>query len=290
MKIDLVQTTTRDGVRLDGALQTPVSRSDAALPVDGCCLVHGTGGSFYSSTLFDGLAPHLLAQGCAVLRINTRGHDLMSTASTARGGKRQGAAYEVVDDCRHDLAAWLDWLRERVGQRLLLVGHSLGAVKCLYALSQEPCLPASWVIALSPPRLSYSWFCTSPQGPEFLATYTEAERQVEAGQPAALLDLKLPLPFVVAAGGYVEKYGPEERYNYLRWLAGVPCPMLITFGSIEVENNMAFRGAPEALAELASLKGRLTCQTFPGGDHFYSGVRAELAAGMEAWLRAEVVG
>src|SRR5262249_39445786 len=162
--------------------------------------------------------------------------------------------------------------RQRVGPRVGLVGHSLGAVKCLYALAQEPGLGVHCVAALSPPHLSYSWFCSSPEGPQFLETYNQAERYVEQSQPAALLEVKLPLPFVIAAGGYVEKYGPDERYNYLRFLAGVPCPTLITLGSIEVENNMAFRGAPEAIAPLAERHGRMTVQTIAGADHFYSSV------------------
>src|SRR5688572_29710684 len=101
MLVDLVQTTTRDGVRLDGAFLAPPPDAHAAPALDALCLVHGTGGNFYSSTLFDDLAGPLLALGCAVLRVNTCGHDGISTAVTVRGGKRLGAAYEVVDDCRH---------------------------------------------------------------------------------------------------------------------------------------------------------------------------------------------
>jgi len=36
---------------------------------------------------------------------------------------------------------------------------------------------------------------------------------VREGHPAALLDVKLPLPFAITAAGYAEKYGPDERYN-----------------------------------------------------------------------------
>ena len=71
------------------------------------------------------------------------------------------------------------------------------------------------------------------------------------------MEVKLPLPYVITAAGYVEKYGPDERYNYLRFLARVPCPTLITLGSLEVTNNMAFRGVPEALAALGNGQGRL---------------------------------
>ena len=73
--------------------------------------------------------------------------------------------------------------------------------------------------------------------------------------PAALLDVKLPLPYVITAAGYVEKYGPDERYNLLRFVAGIPCPALVTLGALEVEANPAFRGLPEALREIAARQG-----------------------------------
>jgi pimeloyl-ACP methyl ester carboxylesterase len=223
--------------------------------------------------------------GSAVLRVNTRGHDGISTAITAQGGRRQGAAYEAVDDCRHDLAAWMDWLRERAGLRVGLIGHSLGAVKCLYALAQEPHLGAACVAALSPPRLSYSAFANSSQGPEFLEAYVAAEQHLQGGRPATLLEVKLPLPYVVSAAGYVEKYGPDERYNYVQFLPGVSCPTLVAFGSLEVEGNMAFRGAPEATAALGGRHGQLRVEVVDGADHFYTATRQELLCRVEAWLR-----
>jgi hypothetical protein len=104
--VDLVQSTTADGLRLDGVFQEPSTPLAAGLDVNAWCLVHGTGGNFYSSTLLESCAERLLELGCAVLRINTRGHDGISTAAASgRGGVRLGAAYEVVDDCRRDLAA-----------------------------------------------------------------------------------------------------------------------------------------------------------------------------------------
>ena len=282
MLVDLVQITTRDGVRLDGMLQTPTAGAKA-WPVDGLCFVHGTGGNFYGSTLFDAIAVRCLERGCAVLRVNTRGHDGISNAVTTKGGQRLGAAYEIVDDCRHDLSAWVDYLKERVGPRVGLVGHSLGAVKCLYALAQEASLAVERVIGISPPRLSYSWFCQSPEGPPFLETYQRAAALVQAGQPASLMDVRLPLPFAITAAGYVEKYGPDERYNYLRFLPGLRVPTLITLGAIEAEHNMAFRGAAAELAE--SRLRALTVTTIAEADHFYSKGRDALIARIDEWLR-----
>jgi alpha-beta hydrolase superfamily lysophospholipase len=278
--VDLVQTTTRDGFRLDGALRTAAAAP--TLPLDALCLLHGTGGNFYSSTLFDRLADHLVGLGCAVLRVNTRGHDGVSNAATTAGGRRQGAAYEVVDHCRHDVAAWLAWLRQQVGPRVGLIGHSLGAVKALYALCHEPDDTAC-IVALSPPRLSYSWFCSGPERDEFLATYGRAEL-LAAETPSALLEVRLPLPMAIAAAGYLEKYGPEERYNYLKFAACVPCPTLFTFGGLEVENNVAFRGAPEAVADRARGRSRLTVQVVPAADHFYTVALDDVVGRVADWL------
>jgi hypothetical protein len=108
------------------------------------------------------------------------------------------------------------------------------------------------VLALSPPRPSQPWFCSSPEGPPFHETYTLALRHVEACRPLALLDVRLPPPFVTTAGGYAGKYGPDERYNYLRFLADVRCPAAVAPGGAAVGNNMAYRQAPGALGKPAA--------------------------------------
>jgi alpha/beta superfamily hydrolase len=245
-------------------------------------LVHGTGSNFYSSTLFDALAGRLVELGCGVLRANTRGHDGISTAVTSRGGRRLGAAYELVDDCRHDIRAWLDWLRDRAGPRIGLIGHSLGAVKCLYSVAHDGNVQPECVVAISPPRLSYSWFCASENRIQFLSDFHRAEALVSAGEPDALLEVKLPLAYLTTAAGYVEKYGPDERYNFVKFLDRVRCPALVTLGEIEVANNMAFRTLPTAIAESSATK--VSVEVIAGADHFYTSTRPELIDRVTGWL------
>ena len=203
MLVELLRVTTRDAYLLDGILIR--SLAEKQIKLDAVCFIHGTGGNFYGSSLFDVLAQKFLDLGCPVLRVNTRGHDGISTAVTAHGGRRLGAAFETVDDCRHDLAAWLDWMRANLGPRVALLGHSLGAVKCLYAAAQEPGIAPHGIIAISPPRLSYSWFCSGARSAEFLATYQAAEAHVRAGQAGALLEVNLPLPLIITAAGLCGK-------------------------------------------------------------------------------------
>ncbi|MFO0879369.1 MAG: alpha/beta fold hydrolase [Gemmataceae bacterium] len=280
MQVDLVHTATRDGLRLDGIFQASSATHPA---LDAALCLHGTGSNFYGSTLFDALAARLLESGISVLRVNTRGHDLMSNAAQVRGGgRRAGASHEILDDCRHDVAAWCDWLRGQWRSRLVLIGHSSGAVKALYAQALEPDAHVRALVALSPPRLSYSWFRASDRAMTFNQTFQQAQALVQAGEPHALLEVTVPLPFVVTASGYLEKYGPDERYNYLRFLDRLTVPTLVTLGEVEMGNNMAFRDAPEAIRQVAP---PVQMATIAGADHFYSGVRDELIATVLGWLQ-----
>lgn len=291
MIVDLVHTLTADGLRLDGALHAP-SRDEVARPLDGdaVVLVHGTGANFYGSSLLERLAEKLAAAGLAALRVNTRGHDLMSTAHGTLGPRRQGAAAELVDDCRYDLAAWVGFLRERGWPRVTLLGHSLGALKSVYALAERegrpPLPPVERLVAISPPRLSYARFAAGARAEEFLRDYQAAARLVESGAGDELLPIRFPIPYAITAQGYVDKYGPAERYNLLSFVERVPVPTLFTFGEQELRGNVAFAGLADELEALDPERGRWRVDVLAGADHFYAGAQSDLWARIERWWRA----
>jgi len=278
MLVELVRTTTPDGMRLDGALHAATNTS--AAPYDLALCLHGVQGNFYSSTLLEALVAPLAEQGISVLRVNTRGHDNV----TAKGRRWQGAAFEVVDECRFDLLGWLDWARERGYQRVLLLGHSLGAVKALYAAVHEAPSAIVGIVALSPPRLSYEHFCAGEERDKFLQTMTEAQRLVNERQPDAMLLAKFPFPLLISAGSYVDKYGPGGRYDFLDFLGQVNCPVLLTFGSLELEAMSAFRGIRQAIAAKVNPRQFVQVITIAGADHIYTDQHAAVAAAIVQWL------
>src|SRR5687768_4830798 len=110
MHVELVRTVTRDGLRLDGALAAAKSERAGATAA---ILLHGVAANFYTSSTFEPLIPRLQSLGIAALSVNTRGHDSVFGASLGMVRRRLGAAYETVDDCRHDVAAWVEFLKGR---------------------------------------------------------------------------------------------------------------------------------------------------------------------------------
>lgn len=285
MQVELVDTTARDGVALSGALlQPPMPEHSSALPIDAVICLHGTGSNFYSSSLWRGLLSTFRAWNVPTLLVNTRGHDGITTARATDGRRWFGSAFELVDECRHDVAGWVAFGAERGWQRVCLVGHSLGAVKAIYAMACESFPTVRCVAAVSPPRLSHTTFKTSPRGSEFMAEYQQAVDLVARGNAASIMDVQYPLPYYVSAAGYLDKYGPEERYNILSFVDRVRVPMLFTYGTAEL-GGMAFAGMPEALEEKSSAEVNLKVAVIAGADHVYSTVQSTLGGRMESWLR-----
>jgi pimeloyl-ACP methyl ester carboxylesterase len=286
MNVELVRTVTRDGLRLDGALSsggTASERSASSLPT-AAILLHGVAGNFYTSSTFEPLVPKLHELGIAALSVNTRGHDSVFGASLGNVRRRLGAAYEIVDDCRHDLAAWVEFLKCRGCGQIILIGHSLGAIKAVYSQAYEKFVEVAAVVAVSPPRLSYSAFMNAPESSFFGESMHNAEDMVTAGQGDELFTSKFPFPLLITASGYIDKYGPAERYNILEFAAAVPCPALFIYGSKELASGgIPFAGLPEALMSLPNAGGRSTA-VIDGADHFYSGLSEALGLKIADWL------
>ena len=293
MLVELARVTTSDGMRLDGAYLAPLADVSAnappqrPLPCDAALVVHGTGSNFYGSTLLEALAEGLRQGGAASLVINTRGHDLCSTAATADGPVKQGATYEIVSDCTYDLTAWTRWLLERGHRRLALVGHSLGALKSIYALSEGLLPEVQYLVAISPPRLSYTRFSASSRREEFQRDLSTAEALVAAGQGGELMQIRFPLPYTITAAGYVDKYGRAERYHIAPRLARIEIPSLAIYGSLELQRNPAFEGLADELEQLDPERRRLQVDVIAEADHFYTGMRDALVARLLRWLRRQ---
>lgn len=268
MQCELVDVLTVDGIRLHGAW----FRSAVQGPLTGTVVMtqHGVGGNFYSTHLFRYGTELLLRRGADVVWTNNRGHDGWSVG--AAGPKRgSGAAFESVDDCRLDLAAWLDRIRrERDPDHCVLWGHSLGAVKSIYASVQEAAPPVSAIIATSPPVLSYTRLSEGSRASEFIETIAFAERTL-AEDPERLIQVRLPFPLWIAARAYWDKYGPQERFNVLRLAERLRVPTLFAYGALELERPTdPFASVEAAIAFLSKTRPWIEFVEVPRANHFYA--------------------
>jgi pimeloyl-ACP methyl ester carboxylesterase len=271
MPTELRQVLTADGMSLDGAF----TRSDAPelsnLPVDAFLLVHGTGSNFYAAGVLESFARQATETGHAVLRVNTRGHDGVSSISGTRGSVPGGAAYETISDCRHDLHAWLDDLVSLGYFRIGLVGHSMGAVKSILTMATQPHSAVRCLVGLSPPRFHHAQLMADSRSEAFRADYAYAVQRVDEGRPEELMAVQQPLPMLLTAAGFLAKYGPHDDYDVISHLPQVSLPTLIVVGSGSVEHSPAFVNLPGAVLGIAETNECLSLEIVEGANTGYSG-------------------
>ena len=288
MNVDLITIKASDGVQLDGVLRTPASGTSNSLHVDIVIMHHGVGGNFYRDSFQDQIAEKLLERGCAVLRVNNRGHDLAYNAPPPH--RRIGAAFENVDECRQDWKTWIDYAQHRGFSNICVWGHSLGAVKNIYYLATENDARIARAISTSPPRFSYSAYNAHSDGHLFAASVKEGQALLDAGKPDAIFAIEIPTSAIMTPKTFFDKYGPEERYDILKLLPQIinvaKTPLLVTIGSLEGQpknpDRFAFQGLGDKVSALA--KGNLAYRLVDGADHSYTGVTDKLWQAIEGWL------
>lgn len=279
MDAELVQTLTSDNIRLDGAFFDAERGARGRRPVDAFLIVHGSGLNFYQPLLL-ALARHLRGVGYACASFNNRGHDIAWL--NYADGRFYGNAFEVMNHCRLDIRAGIDWLSERGFRRIGLLGHSLGGVKVIYyqALERDPRVAA--LVSLSPVRLSSSYFLASEDAGEFREALRRARRLVAQGRPDALIQVNFPMPHIFSASSYIDKHGPDERYNLLKYAHLVTCPLLVVGGTLETHTRL--RDFPAELVKAAVNSPRADLIILEETDHAYTGKYQEAAEAITGWL------
>ncbi len=263
--VELVEARTGDGLAHAGALAVPPSaagtpRFDAAL------MMHGAASAFWEP-FYRNFSPALVARGVATLRANNRGHDIVNRGDGR--GTPFGVAFEALEDCVLDWQAWLGFLEARGYRRILLFGHSLGAVKTAYYLTTERDARVHGCVLASPPRFNTDAMLASERGTEFAATIAAAQELVAAGKPNGLVPTTFPLTSFTGAAAYLAKYAAGAKFDVFERVASIACPVLALTGENEL-GDPVFRDHPAGYAAAQEKKPDLAFTVVPNGDHFYT--------------------
>lgn len=285
---ELVSTiTSQDFVRLHGFYrrsENPLATSPERGAIDSAVLLHGLGGNFYSSRLLLHFSETLLQLGISVVIVNTRGHEMINSLTWSGRSRSVGAALENVSDCKFDVEAWVEFLIQRGHHRVLLFGHSLGAIKSLYAQAYHRHPKVQSIIGLSATRLSYAKLIDSPRGEVFRETIQRSRDLIEQQRGDEPIHVPFPFPTWMTPQCYIDKYGPEENYNWMNFIDKINVPTLLIFGQKELDDDPAFEGVREELDGLRSGWNPLTVEEIDEADHFYTSKFDAVDDLMTRWL------
>jgi len=288
----LVEVQTDDGLRLNGFWQLTSEElaCDQSSRRFAWIVVHGVAGNFYNSSLLASISESLLDLGHDTLRINTRGRDPIAYLATPAGNTRIGAAYEMIADSRLDLMAWHVWLRSQGYSRIGLLGHSLGAIKAALVASEALANAIDALVCVSPPRLAPEILRSDRKYAQRYLEDLENARELTAdGKPETLLSIRFPQPMLISAATFLDKYGRDDPYDYIKMAERINQPSLWCFGLEEIEGPRAsFRHCDKALQSVIEGTDNHTLRVIPNADHAYTRARSELNATVSEWVAKKI--
>ena len=282
MLVDLVQVDTPEGIKLSGAYFAPAG-VERASSVDVFMYFHGDGGHFYNP-LYLWLGERMAERGIAFLAANRRGHD--HVAGGARGGPLAGYAFESVDDSRADYAAWLELLRGRGHERIVIGGHSGGAARATYAQATERFANVIGVMPVSPGEYNHEGVIAL-HGEDFLGPFRECERNLADGRPDVLIRPGVPWGSTWSARAFVDCFNQDNRYSVTMHAANTGVPTQFIFGGEECAI-----GGPQELPVCGAARRGIAAAGYPhvqvteieGANHGYVGREEQLFDTMFAFL------
>lgn len=280
---ELVYAECSDGVILTGLVIRPADK-----PVKPMALlwIPGYSINFYHPSLIP-IGRELAGLGYTCLIVNTRGHDLGANLWRWREDRASmtrtwgGAIWELFDESKLDIAAWIDFASGLGLKRLVLLGHSYGARKVAYYQTQ-----------MQDPRVYGLVLASSgfePRAPE-PPLAAQAEGLVAQGRGLELLPWGSFsfLSGVMSAQTYLTP--PPDLYGARSSpaeIANLRCPLLLCCGSREGDDESESQEVirdHEMIRERATGARSVELVLFEGANHGYDHHEREVAAALAGWM------
>jgi pimeloyl-ACP methyl ester carboxylesterase len=280
----IVFTPSEDQRTQAGVLIRP---TQGAVRRIGIVCIHAAAAAFYTP-LYVYLGRALAQHGYVFVSGNTRGHDVATIdtpwsmmvrflpedfANVRLGG--QGFAH--WDEEPNDVGGWIDFLVAQGAEQVVLLGHSVGALRVTYYLAERQ---DSRVIGLVLASGSDSIPATDP------ARLQLAERLVAEGRGEALLPEQEPGAIGSAANlVHWEQYGGRfATEGHPPWISSVRVPVLATLGAGAVDLIPDLRTHVEDMRGRAVQAPHFDIQVIEGADHNYTRQEQDLAEVLLRWL------
>jgi len=227
------------------------------------------------------MAPVLVQHGIAVLAIETH-----------RSGWA-GHETALLDDELEDIDRWIEYLLDSGCQSIVLAGASMGSLSIgrYQAVRQHPNVKA--LAHLMPTADGPEWFRAAAGDGPYQEAVAAADMAVANGQGQDYLvdvDVRQPAPSVSKgrfrwtqrAASWLSWWGPDADSRLSQHIAAAQLPLLLLSGTADSYNDEARFAELKAAAVNAPLVDE---QWYPNIDHGLSGVEAQVAEDLAAWIR-----
>lgn len=289
MKTTFCRTKTADNLRLDGLLFEPDKKSSI-----GVLYIHGMAGNFYENIFLDSMAEEYTKAGYAFLTVNTSGHDFIADLviiGEKERHKRVGQIFEKFEDCVSDIDAWVKFFKSKGYDKLILQGHSLGAVKVVYYLYKKPENDLVALVIASPPDM-LGLARVEAEKKNFERDFAEAKKLVAEGSGKTFLSNIIWNWYYISAETYLNIVAdgaetdvfPILRDGDFKELESIKIPTLAFYGG--TDDAAVFSPAKDLEIIKKHLKNEQSKTLLIGtAPHSYFKHEKQVALAVVYWLK-----
>lgn len=298
LKGEYCRTITSDGLELQGLFSSPENKTGEISLLH----VHGLAGNFYENRFIDYIGEELIKTGVNFLTCNNRGHDYISDFISQKEDdncisyKQIGAAFEILEESIIDIDTWIEFLKLKGIDKVILQGHSTGAIKILYYQYKKKNPLVKGLILLSPS--DDIGLVHSDLKEKFDEALELAQRMVKEGNEIELMP-KEYLEYPISARTFLNFYNstsPAGMFNLSRTdrttfpeIESINIPVLVIVGSIKE----AFLSQPAEYIKVLNenFKNTLDFSSYilAGSSHSYLGYEDKLAKKISNWILSRFI-
>lgn len=281
MNYQLIQVSTKDGLKLNG-LFNPGEKTKSA-----CILIHGFTADFYSHQFYHSITQKLQEQSNAIVLAQTRGTGLHTEFLKTDGEEIfVGSFYEKLEDAQLDISAYVEFLLKEGYQDIVLMGHSLGTIKVIrYLFEGEHKDTIKKIVLLAP--FDKNVFMEIKAPGKWLEFLEKAKEKISSGEGENIVPLPEYEDFPMTYNTFYSWYEQSDlnkiwdfyKKEYISpVLQKITIPVKVILGENDVfVNYPQFDETAESV--LNSIKKQISdCETtlIKGANHTYVGYEEQV--------------
>ena len=272
-----ITTTTSDNIIFTGQLFESDNKENIIIHI------HGMSGDIYINSFYPAMQTNYPNNGWSFLAAENRGTHSVTQFNTTSGEiVNIGNTYEIFEDSKYDIQAWVDKAKELGYKRIWLQGHSLGPSKLAYYLSQTPNHDIEGLILLSPSDMI--GLVSDDKGHDI--HLKQAQEFVSNNKGEKILDGVLWDCYKLSANTYLNFFGEGNNtdiFNYQRcskWevVNKINIPVITFTGT----DDLGVSSAPNAHKAMERLESQLVnaprkkTVVYKDGEHDFEGFAEDI--------------
>lgn len=284
----LLSITGNDGIELQGYLE------DAGTNIL-LLHYHGLAGNFYENKFVHTFIAEAPKYKVSFLTVNSRAHDHFSDAHLhgRMSPIRRGATHTTMAEISSDLVSWLSFASQSGFDRIVIQGHSAGAVAVARLLLQKNAVYPHLIGAVfASPTDMVGLQVTTHGATGYRQLLTIAHNFVNSQQPQHLMPEHALSGYRFDASTYIDLFaagGPADIFDYrcpkrLRILRKLGRPALFFFGGGDEVCSVPCVSALNSIKVQLGHGHPCICHLVPGAPHSYRGYEYAVTDLVLTWL------